>query len=163
MLPWRRSLLQSPRPPKPPIIDNFQRTITSSPPSRYYIGRNNSLRNLLTPSRDHDHSHHSFLPKFSLWSRSKRLGFIAILKTLHREEQLSMQSPHAILEITVHSHHSFFLKFSLWSGSKRIGHISLLECLIRESFPPHKTGSIFDVLWVPLGLDDLLSGLPLME
>jgi hypothetical protein len=74
-----------------------------------------------------------------------------------------MQSPHAILEITIHSHHSFLLKSSLWSGSKRIGHISLLEFLICGSFSLYKSESIFDALWVLLCLDDLLSGLPLME
>ncbi|OCK95700.1 uncharacterized protein K441DRAFT_71927 [Cenococcum geophilum 1.58] len=141
----------------------FQRTITPSPPSRHYIGRNNSLHHLLTSFRDRDHSHHSFLPRSSLWSRSKMVGFIATIKTLHREEQPSMQSPHTTLEITIHSHHSFLLKSSLWSGSKRIGHISLLEFLICGSFSLYKSGSIFDALWVLLYLDDLLSGLPLME
>lgn len=66
-----------------------------------------------------------------------------------------MQSPHAILEITIHPHHSFLLKSSPWSESKRIEHISLLEFLICGSFSLFKSGSIFDALWVLLCLDGL--------
>ena len=54
-------------------MDNFQRTPHRHP--RDTTSGGITLHNLLTPSRDHDHSRHSFLLKSSLWSRSKKGWF----------------------------------------------------------------------------------------